>query len=90
MHKAIKKELPKAGGDAVRCCNGDCNQGRACPVRLSRTAAPAAKVGLLARIFNTFKAQRDQAQSITREGVVQHVGDDLALPHQKRKKGVSA
>jgi hypothetical protein len=31
---------------AVICCNGDCNQGRTCPVRLAQVAAPTVKVKL--------------------------------------------
>ena len=34
MRNAMKTEAKKQNIAAVVCCNGDCNQGRTCPIRL--------------------------------------------------------
>lgn len=79
MHNAMKKDASKADGGAVICCNGDCNQGRACPVRLGLAAVPATRGSLLERISNSSRARRAAHQAA--QAVVRycpecgHVGD---------------
>lgn len=34
MHNAMKIKATKLNNTATECCNGDCNQGRTCPIRL--------------------------------------------------------
>jgi len=42
----MKTEAKNLNIAAAVCCNGDCNQGRTCPVRLAQVAAPTVKVKL--------------------------------------------
>ncbi len=46
MHNAMKIKAKNLSNAAAECCNGDCNQGRTCPVRLAQVAVPTVKVKL--------------------------------------------